>query len=712
MFNVYADGQLLYCPDDAGLVITSPTLTLERGKAGSFQFDLPPTNPFYNSLKKIKMVISVEQDGEEIFRGRVLSEERNFNNIKSVYCEGDLAYLSDSLQQGFAYEGTTHELFQQIIANHNARMEEEKQFTVGTIGVEDRDIIVSGQSDDEGDPEEGFDFKQIAINSITNDYQTTYEYIEANLLDYCGGYLRTRRVDGVNYIDWLSADGNGEASQTIEFGSNLLDLTESINAEELFTVLIPLGDDNLTIESVNNGSDELVDEDLVAEYGRIIKTNVFDNVSKPETLLENAQRYMAEKANVPITLSLTAVDMHLVDQDITSIRLNDSVLIRSAPHGLNKRLVCTKIELPLDDPASSVYTFGSEIQSLTERYRKDKSASKGSGGSGEEDTSSSVGNKIYKAYINTDPETGHIDLRTVYEEYQNAKLTLRNEVGIDLDAPNGELNLVNLKQKQDEQGKMILQQSAQINTINNDNKTSIELISSRVSVTEEVLDETVVPDMDKLKSDRDDMQLTLDEHETEIKDVKTTENAHYASLTLTTTDLQSQIDAKADQITLTTASDEMKEYTDAQYAELKLYTGENGANITMKANKVYVDAQITEVKNLIAETVQAELAGLDSLVVTGSISAGSASVSGDIELSGTVYATGNVQCNTIIPTYCKIGSTKYTVSRKTSRPITSLDVTTKTISYTDAHGEVASVTVVTGVSGGTPAVLSYLALST
>lgn len=48
----------------------------------------------------------------------------------------------------------------------------------------------------------------------------------------------------------------------------MLDLTEEISAEDVFTVLIPLGDENLTIESVNNGRDELVDEAAVQRYGR------------------------------------------------------------------------------------------------------------------------------------------------------------------------------------------------------------------------------------------------------------------------------------------------------------------------------------------------------------------------------------------------------------------------------------------------------------
>ena len=81
------------------------------------------------------------------FAGRILSEGRKFDNTKTIYCEGSLAYLVDSVQKAEAFEGTTHELFRKIIANHNAQVEPEKRFVIGEITIEDRPIIISGQSD-------------------------------------------------------------------------------------------------------------------------------------------------------------------------------------------------------------------------------------------------------------------------------------------------------------------------------------------------------------------------------------------------------------------------------------------------------------------------------------------------------------------------------------------------------------------------------------
>ena len=166
MFHVYADGVSVYDPLNSSYYLISPKLTLEWGKAGAFEFVVPSTNLFYQKFQQLKTVVTVEFDGNEIFRGRVLSIERDFNNLKTVYCEGDLSYLVDSVQKAEQYEGTTHDLFRRIIQKHNQRVEAYKQFTVGQITIENRSIVLTGQSEEESSD---FDYKKIDIDSIVDD---------------------------------------------------------------------------------------------------------------------------------------------------------------------------------------------------------------------------------------------------------------------------------------------------------------------------------------------------------------------------------------------------------------------------------------------------------------------------------------------------------------------------------------------------------------
>ena len=147
MYYVYADGDSIFNQFDKTLTIHSPKVTLELGKAGSFQFDIPPTNQYYNRLTQLKTNIRVELDNKTIFYGRVFSITRGFNNIKKVYCEGALSYLMDTLQQAKSYKGKAKTLFENIIAAHNAMADSDKQFVIDRLEIEDTDVIIPGKKD-------------------------------------------------------------------------------------------------------------------------------------------------------------------------------------------------------------------------------------------------------------------------------------------------------------------------------------------------------------------------------------------------------------------------------------------------------------------------------------------------------------------------------------------------------------------------------------
>lgn len=484
MFYIYAGNELLYEPGNSKLFVFSPKLTLEMGKAGSLEFSVPSVNPLYSNLQQMKTGVSVFMDDEELFRGRVLSNKRNFNNTRDIYTEGTLAYLVDSVQKAEKYNGKARQLFRNIIAAHNKMVADPaKQFTVGTITVDDRDVYIVGQSDQDGDIYEdletkSFNYKQIAINSIADEWQNTFDYIESCLTDYCGGYLRVRTENGVNYIDWLK-DYYTLGTQTISVGRNMLDLTEEVSIEDAFTVLIPLGDENLTIETAPMynadgishaaGSVEIVDTASVEKYGRIVKTNVFDGVNTVETLFENAKRYIKNNINIPTTLTVTAVDLHLIDSNIRAIHLGDKMRIQSDYHEIDDEYICTKIEYDLGNPANTIYTFGNPKQTLTERYRKDQkkqneAAKRGGGGGGggagkkAEETSKKDLDEFFDAWINVDKAAGHISLGTLYKKTDEALKT----AGINIDAPSGQVNIYATSEKLE-------------NTITKLNKVGIDL---------------------------------------------------------------------------------------------------------------------------------------------------------------------------------------------------------------------------------------------
>lgn len=355
MYTIRTDGKLLYTPhlSDAGCGVFSPQLTVELNKAGSLSFIMPPNNVAYNDIAKLNSIVTVYQDDEEMFRGRVLNDEKDFYNQKSNYCEGELAFLIDSIQRPYTYSGTVANLFRQYISNHNSRVESVKQFTVGNITVSAASKTISCENDS---------------------YPNTFDELTDKLLNTYGGYLKVRGSGNTRYIDWLEESGN-YSSQTIEFGVNLLDFAEYISGENVFTVLIPVGksltDDegnpagNVTIASVNSGKDYIEDSTAVSLFGRIEATESWSEVEDPSELKQLAQDYLSNSIELAVTLSVKAVDLSLLDVKWERIRLGDWLQVISIPHNLNRWFQCTKIIYDLIDPEKTEYVFGVDYTSFT-----------------------------------------------------------------------------------------------------------------------------------------------------------------------------------------------------------------------------------------------------------------------------------------------------------------------------------------------------------
>lgn len=357
MYTIYADGEALYSPHLAndGYSVLSPKLTVELNKAGSLTFILPPTNVMYDSIQKLKTIITVIQDNEEIFRGRVLHDEKDFYNRKNVYCEGELSFLLDSIQRPYSYQGSIGGLFKKFIDNHNAQVDEEKQFKVGTVTVTDSNNY---------------------INRENSGYNNTLDEIKAKLIDTHGGYLKKTFKNSANYLDYLEEYGN-ISSQVIEFGVNMLDITEYITAEDVFTVLIPLGAEQkdaegntigrLTIESVNDGKDYIEDANAIALFGRIWKVQTWDDVTIASNLLTKGKEILKAGIEMAVSLTMKAVDMHLLDVDTERIRLGDYIRVVSPPHKLDQYFLCSKIVIDMVNPDKTEFTLGVSFTALTDK---------------------------------------------------------------------------------------------------------------------------------------------------------------------------------------------------------------------------------------------------------------------------------------------------------------------------------------------------------
>ena len=64
-------------------------------------------------------VYSKTIQSKELFHGRLLNTEKDFYKRQKAVCEGELAYLVDSIQRPYDYAGDVPELFKQYINKHN-----------------------------------------------------------------------------------------------------------------------------------------------------------------------------------------------------------------------------------------------------------------------------------------------------------------------------------------------------------------------------------------------------------------------------------------------------------------------------------------------------------------------------------------------------------------------------------------------------------------
>jgi phage minor structural protein len=357
MYTIVVDGNTLYSPNlvNEGYSVLKPKLTMELNKSGSLEFTLPPNNIMYNSIQKLKSTVQVFDGDEEIFKGRVLHDEKDFYKRKAVYCEGELAFLLDSIQRPYDYQGTVEGFFSQLLYYHNRDVSEDRKLYDGKVTVKDRNDY---------------------IHYSSTQYPNTWDELNEKLINRYGGYLKTRIVYGRKYLDYLE-EPEEVSSQTIEFGMNLLDLKEYINADDVFTILIPLGakqeegsEERLTIASVNDGKDYSEDTSAINLFGRIYRTNTWDDVTLPQNLLTKGRAYLASGVQMAVSLNMKAVDLHLVNVDTERIKLGDYVRVVSIPHELDRNFQCTKIILDLVDPKNSEYDFGIAFPSLTDQITK------------------------------------------------------------------------------------------------------------------------------------------------------------------------------------------------------------------------------------------------------------------------------------------------------------------------------------------------------
>lgn len=365
MYKILVDKKLFCDSRIDDLAILNPEIDLEKNKAGTFTFTMPHDHPYYDTLQRRKSHVEVyrDDDVEPTFAGICVGISDDFFKQRTISCEGELTYLNDTIQRPAKYQGlTVRGLLETYIAEHNKYADEDKQFTVGEVTVKDSNDY---------------------IYCYTN-YETTMDSIFDDLIDDYGGYLRIRHENDIRYLDYL-ADSPNTCSQSVRLSENLLDLETNIDLSNIATCIIPLGADleestiqglneRVTIKSVNDGVDYIVNEKTAKNLGIICKVVTWTNVTQPDILKRKAIEYLNNTQFDNLVITANAIDLHFENKENEHFHLLDKIPCVSKPHGIDRSFVLSKMTINLNDPEADTITLGEEESSaISEISTKDVS---------------------------------------------------------------------------------------------------------------------------------------------------------------------------------------------------------------------------------------------------------------------------------------------------------------------------------------------------
>lgn len=358
LFRVFVDGQLFYHPQLSQLAITKAQVKEDAENIDSLALSAPFNHPYLSLVRPMASTIVCKKDDRIVFEGRALDEGSDLYNTHTWVCESCLAYLKDTIQPPYDYQGTLKGLLEYFVSEHNKNVEDKKKFTVGNVTVTDDNDYVHYSS---------------------TDFSVTLDAIRSKLLKTHGGYLSVRYTENGRLLDYL-ADFSEYSVQTVEFGRNLLNVALSMDHAERATTLIPLGakiktidemgnevetDERVGIAAVNDGKNYIFDDAAVKEIGWIWATEIWEDVTLPANLLRKAQTRLPELSKGIVSMELTIVDESDTGADIGDIHARQYVDCLSPPHGIDGRYLCVSKTTDYLNPANNTITIGASGVRLT-----------------------------------------------------------------------------------------------------------------------------------------------------------------------------------------------------------------------------------------------------------------------------------------------------------------------------------------------------------
>ena len=324
--------------------ILDPVLNLSFGKAGSFSFRVPIDNSQYENFEDIVSYVDLYRDDALIFSGRVFGQSKDFNNIYTINCEGILALFNDVIDNPREVILTQEKqspvvenYLQTFVDIYDINADGYKQFRLGKVQIEEivYDIYESFDS---------YDTVMSRLETLTDSYE---------------GYLVARKESGVYYLDYYK-DHVSISDQTIDFGVNLIDVSQETIPDNIITCLTVYGADiydenNVYVKTLTTGL--LESEEGIERFGRIYGVLNWSDITSETYLKKRAELYLKQIVKPRMSFEVTAVDLAKAGSDINYFSVGQRVHVKSAVHNIDDNFLIQQQQLNLLNPASNTMTL-------------------------------------------------------------------------------------------------------------------------------------------------------------------------------------------------------------------------------------------------------------------------------------------------------------------------------------------------------------------
>ena len=335
-YRIIADGEIIGDLSDTELAYYNGRLEEAINESGRFEFSVNGANPKVKMVSPMLSVIEIRQGNTTRWRGRLTSVTRNKYNAVSVVCEGVLAWLRDILiEPPVNYSGLSAQTFiSYVLAQYNASCSPNHQIHVGEIE------------------------KKKKITLSATEYLSAFDLLSI-LISQNGGYFTVSYSGTSSFLNYFAEPDT--AGQEINFAENLLDITQVTDATKVITVLIAKS---------RAGTYEATNEDAVAKYGKIYAYKFFDHVHSSTEFHPMVDEYLNSMILGGQSITVTAVDLSLLDADIAPFAVGNTARVKSAPHGIDISMVVSRKITDINNPAASQITLGLPRETLTAQLWK------------------------------------------------------------------------------------------------------------------------------------------------------------------------------------------------------------------------------------------------------------------------------------------------------------------------------------------------------